>query len=66
MKRFNHYHWLQFYVYDFMYIDDETPSEEEYFPDTNKFVYNCKKRSTTVPVPKNWIRFNYICSKYYE
>ena len=34
MQRFHHYRWIQFYVYDFMYVDPDTMSEEDYFPAT--------------------------------
>ena len=50
-------------MYDVMYVDTETISEEDYFPDTKTFVANHKKMSTSGPVPKKWLGFSYISQK---
>ena len=39
-------------MYDFMYVDTETMTEEDYFPATKKFVENHNKSSSRGPVPK--------------
>ena len=44
MQMFHHDHWLQISLYDFMYIDTETITEEDYIPDTIEFVEYYKKR----------------------
>ena len=42
MKRFHHGHQPQFYIYDFMYVDPETVTEEEYLT-ANRFFLNTIK-----------------------
>ena len=66
LKRFHHDHFLQVYVYDFMYIDPKTMSVEENFPAAKQFVENNNKMSTPGPVPIHWLGFSYICSGDYE
>ena len=66
MQMFHHDHWLKIYVYDFMYIDTETITEEDYIQDNIEFVEYYKKRWTTGSVPNNWLVFSYICWEYYE
>ena len=63
MKRFNNDQHLQFYMYDFMYVDTDTITEEEYFSSTRNIFENYKKMSTPGPVPKYWILFCYIFQK---
>ena len=63
MKRYYYYCRLQVYMYDFMYVDTDTMTEEYCFPDTKTFVKNHKKSSSQGPVPKNWLEFSYIYLK---
>ena len=53
LKRFHHYHWLQFYMYTVMYVDPDVMPVEGYFPNTETFSYNYKKMSALGPVPKH-------------
>ena len=46
LKRFHHDRQLQAYMYDFMYVDPETISLEDHFPDIKTFAVNYKKMST--------------------
>ena len=66
MKRFHHDLQLQVYMYDFMYVDTETITMEDYFPDTKTCVEKYRKISTTGTLPKHWLGFSYICSEDYE
>ena len=66
LRRFHHDLRLQFYMYDFMYVDTETIPVEDYFPDTQTSVDKYRKMSTPVPVSKHCLRFIYIRSEYYE
>ena len=66
LKRFHHELRLKFYMYALMYVYPETIPEGDHFTATKKFVENCKKMSTPVPVSKHWIGFCYICSEDYE
>ena len=49
-----------------MYVDHQTITVEEHFPDTKTFVVNYKKFSTPGTVTKHWLVFSYIRSEYYE
>ena len=49
---------LQFYMYDFMYVDPQTMPTEDHFPAIKSFVVNYKKISTPGPIPKHWIVFS--------
>ena len=53
-------------MYDFMYVDTNKISVEDYVPSTKTFVEKYKKIPTPGPVPKDWIVFSYILSEYYE
>ena len=66
LKRFHHDYILQIYMYDFMYVDTQTMTAEDYFNATKEFVVNRKKISTTGPVTKHWMEFIYISSEDYE
>ena len=66
LKSFHHDRSLQVYIYAFMYVNTGTIIVEKYFPATKTFVENYKKMSTTGTVPKHWLVFTYISSKYYE
>ena len=66
MDRFHHYRQLQVYIYAFMYIDSDTMQVEDSFPYAKTFVKNYNKISTPGPVPKHWLRFSYVLSKYIE
>ena len=46
-------HQIQFYIYDFVCVDLETITEEDYLPDTNFFVKIYKEISTPGPVLKH-------------
>ena len=37
LERFHHEHWLQLYMYDFMYVDTQTMPVEDSFSATNIF-----------------------------
>ena len=55
---------LQVNMYNFVYVNPDTVSEEEFFH--LQFVFaHYKKMSTPVPVPKHWIGFSYIRSEDY-
>ena len=43
MERCHHDHWFQVYMYDLMYLDLATISEEDYLPGTKTFAENCMK-----------------------
>ena len=58
LKRFHHDHLLQVYMYDFMYVDNETIPVEEHFTATKKCVVNYKKMSTPGPIPRHWLVFS--------
>ena len=49
-----------------MYVDTETMVEEGWFTATKTIVEKYKRRSTTVPVPNNFLVFSYIYSDDYE
>ena len=66
LKKFHIGHRLKVYMYAFMYVDPETVTMEDHFPATKSFFMNYKKISTPVTVPKHWLGFSYIRSKYYE
>ena len=53
-------------MYPFMYIYNETITEEEYFSSTRLSVKNYKKRSTTGLVPKPCLEISYMFSEDYE
>ena len=65
-KRFHHDHWIQVYMFDFIYVDTVTMPEEYYFPATGIFFENYNKRATPGPIPKHWLGFSYIGSEDYE
>ena len=60
LKRFFHDLRIQFYMYDFMYVDPKTMPVEDYFPATKTCVDNYKKMSTTGIVPKHWLGNSYL------
>ena len=62
LKRFNNDRRLQVYMYAFMYVDHETISVEEIFPDKKNIAENYKKISNPAPVPNHCIGISYICS----
>ena len=49
-----------------MYVDPQTMSVEDLFPDTKTFVVNYKKISTPEPVPKHLMGCSYTCTEDYE
>ena len=63
--RFIQDHQLHVYMYAFMNFDTKTMPVEDHFLLQKKIVVNCKKMSTPVTVPKHWLQFSYIPSKYY-
>ena len=64
LKRFYHDIRIQVNMYAFVYIYPPKIPMEDHFPATTTFVVNYKKVSTQVTVPKHWLGFSYICSKY--
>ena len=46
LKRFHYECLIEVYMYDFMYVDPETISLEDHFPDIKTFAVNYKKMST--------------------
>ena len=65
MKRFNHDHRLQAYMYALMYVYPVKIPVEYSFTDTKYFSGNYNKISTPGPVPKHWLGFSYIFLEYY-
>ena len=61
-KMLHHDRRLQFYIYDFMYVDPDIIPVEDHFTATKTFVNHYKKMLTPGPVPKHWLGFSYICS----
>ena len=66
LRRFYHDCRLQFYIYDFIYVDVQTIPLEDHFTAKKAFVLNYKKISTPGSVPKHWLGFSYIRSEDYE
>ena len=60
LKKFQHDHQLQVYMYAFMHVDPETMPAKDKFPSIKSYVENHKKTPTPGPVPKHWLRFSYI------
>ena len=52
-------------MYYFMYVDPDTITTEDHFPDTKQNIVDYKKISTPGKGPKHWIGFNHIHSKDY-
>ena len=53
INMFNHDHWLQVYMFAFMWVDTDIIAEEDYFPTTKTFFENYKIGSTPGPLPKH-------------
>ena len=66
MNRCDHDWWIRFYMYDFMYVDNDTIPKEEYFPGIKTIFENYKKTPNPGSVPKHWLIFSYIHSYYHK
>ena len=53
-------------MYKLFYVDTDIMSDEDYLPDIKKELKYYNKKWTSGQVPKHWIGFSYIHSKYYE
>ena len=60
VKRFNHYHMIQFYMFSFIYVDTDTTAYEDYFTSTIFLVKNYNIISAPGPIPKHCHSFSYI------
>ena len=60
MKRFQSDRQLQIYMYAFVYIDPETISETEYFPDTKTLVQKYHRSSTPGLFLNYGLGFSYV------
>ena len=63
---FYHDRIFQAYMNDFMYVDHQTITVEDFFTDTKKIVENYKKLSTPEAGQKHWLVFCFIHSEDYE